>query len=114
MKITRFEVIPLKQRGLLLKVHTDSELVGYGSPMNYEHGRTVVRAIHDMEDYLVGRDPRSRGTGNRRRRGLPPGRQSGPGLGIDISEAGLAANTATEWRLRNMRRDPEDHSYSDI
>ena len=58
MKITRFEVIPLKQRGLLLKVHTDSELVGYGSPMNYEHGRTVTRAIHDMEDYLRGRDPR--------------------------------------------------------
>lgn len=58
MKITQFEVIPLKQRGLLLKVHTDSEFVGYGSPMNYEHGRTVARAIHDMADYLVGRDPR--------------------------------------------------------
>ena len=58
MKITRFEVIPLKQRGLLLKVHTDSGLVGYGSPMNYEHGRTVTRAIHDMEEYLRGRDPR--------------------------------------------------------
>ncbi len=58
MKITRFEVIPLKQRGLLLKVHTDTELVGYGSPMNYEHGRTVTRAIHDMGDYLIGRDPR--------------------------------------------------------
>ena len=58
MKITRFEVIPLKQRGLLLKVHTDAGLVGLGSPMNYEHGRTVERAIHDMSDYLIGRDPR--------------------------------------------------------
>jgi galactonate dehydratase len=25
--------------------------------MNYEHGRTVARAIADMADYLVGRDP---------------------------------------------------------
>ncbi len=58
MKIKQFEVIPLIQRGLLLKVHTDEELVGYGSPMNYEHGRTVERAIHDMSDYLIGRDPR--------------------------------------------------------
>ncbi len=58
MKITRFEVIHLVQRGLLLKVHTDAGLVGYGSPMNYEHGRTVERAIHDMGDYLIGRDPR--------------------------------------------------------
>ena len=58
MKITRFEVIPLIQRGLLLRVYTDEGLVGYGSPMNYEHGRTVERAIHDMGDYLIGRDPR--------------------------------------------------------
>lgn len=58
MKITRFEVTPLIQRGLLLKVDTDEGLVGYGSPMNYEHGRTVERAIHDMGDYLIGRDPR--------------------------------------------------------
>ena len=26
--------------------------------MNYEHGRTVERALMDMADYLVGRDPR--------------------------------------------------------
>ena len=58
MKIARFEVIPLIQRGLLLKIHTDEGLVGYGSPMNYEHGRTVERAINDMAEYLTGRDPR--------------------------------------------------------
>ena len=33
-------------------------LVGYGAPMNYEHGRTVERAILDMSEYLIGRDPR--------------------------------------------------------
>ncbi len=58
MKITRFDITPLKQRGLLLQVHTDEGLVGYGSPMNYEHGRTVARAIEDMGDYLLGKDPR--------------------------------------------------------
>ena len=58
MRITHFELTPLKQRGLLLQIFTDVGLVGYGSPMNYEHGRTVERAIHDMGDYLIGRDPR--------------------------------------------------------
>ena len=58
MKITSLEVTPIRPRGLLLQVHTDEGLVGYGSPMNYEHGRTVERALMDMADYLVGRDPR--------------------------------------------------------
>ncbi|AWT59294.1 MAG: D-galactonate dehydratase [Candidatus Moanabacter tarae] len=58
MKITKFEVTPLIQRGLLLAVHTDKGFIGYGSPMNYEHGRTIERAILDMSEYLIGRDPR--------------------------------------------------------
>jgi len=58
MKITRLQVTPMRNRGMLLEMHTDEGLVGYGSPMNYEHGRTVERAIHDMGDYLLGRDPR--------------------------------------------------------
>jgi galactonate dehydratase len=58
VKITSLDVTPLKNRGLLLQVFTDEGLVGYGSPMNYEHGRTVERALLDMADYLIGRDPR--------------------------------------------------------
>ena len=38
----------------------------------------------------------------------------GPGLGFEISEEGLEANRLTDWRLRNMRRHPEDNSVSDI
>lgn len=57
MKITHFDITPLNNRGLLLQVHTDEGLVGLGAPMNYEHGRTVQRAILDMGDYLIGRDP---------------------------------------------------------
>ena len=48
MKITRMQVTPMRNRGMLLEMHTDEGLVGYGSPMNYEHGRTVERAVHDM------------------------------------------------------------------
>ena len=58
MKITRFEVTPLRSRALLLRVYTDEGIVGYGEPMNYEHGRVVERAIMDMAEYLVGKDPR--------------------------------------------------------
>ncbi len=57
MKIKSLETIPLSNRGMLLRVQTDEGLVGLGSPMNYEHGRTVARAIDDMAEYLVGRDP---------------------------------------------------------
>ena len=57
MKITRFDVTPLNNRGLLLQVETDAGLTGLGAPMNYEHGRTVERAILDMGEYLIGRDP---------------------------------------------------------
>ena len=39
----------------------------------------------------------------------------GPGLGVEITPEGIAANELTgEWRLRSMRRHPEDGSYSDI
>ncbi|MCY3759608.1 MAG: galactonate dehydratase, partial [Gemmatimonadetes bacterium] len=58
MKITGLDVTPIERRGLLLQMRTDEGLVGLGSPMNYEHGRTVWRAVADMADYLVGRDPR--------------------------------------------------------
>ena len=58
MKIESLQVTPLRQRALLLEVHTDAGITGLGSPMNYEHGRSVTRAIHDMADYLIGRDPR--------------------------------------------------------
>ena len=57
MKITRFETIPIQGRAMILKMHTDEGLVGYGEPMNYEHWRVVAQAVQDMAEYLVGRDP---------------------------------------------------------
>ena len=57
MKITRFETIPIQGRAMILKMHTDEGLIGYGEPMNYEHWRVVAQAVQDMAEYLVGRDP---------------------------------------------------------
>lgn len=57
MKITKFETIPIRGRAMILKMFTDEGLVGYGEPMNYEHGRVVARAVEDMAAYLVGKDP---------------------------------------------------------
>jgi len=58
MKITELKVTPLRRRALLLRMYTDEGLVGYGEPMNYEHGRVVSQAIADMGEYLIGKDPR--------------------------------------------------------
>jgi galactonate dehydratase len=57
MRITGIDTIPVKGRALVLKMHTDEGLVGWGEPMNYEHWRVVSQAVADMADYLVGRDP---------------------------------------------------------
>ena len=51
LKIINLETIPLNNRGMLLRIQTDEGLVGLGSPMNYEHGRTVAQAIKDMGEY---------------------------------------------------------------
>lgn len=57
MKITRLETIPVAQRFLLLKMHTDDGVVGYGEPLDYTHWRIVARAMDDLSEYLVGKDP---------------------------------------------------------
>lgn len=57
MKITGFETIPIRGRAMVLKMFTDQGITGYGEPMNYEHWRVVARAVDDMAEYLVGKDP---------------------------------------------------------
>jgi len=57
MKITRLETIPVRGRAMVLQMHTDSGLVGYGEPMNYEHWRVVAQAVDDMSEYFVGKNP---------------------------------------------------------
>ena len=57
MKITKFETMPIEGRAMILKMHTDEGLTGFGEPMNYEHWRVVAQAVEDMAEYLVGKDP---------------------------------------------------------
>lgn len=58
MRITGYEVIPIKGRALILKVHTDADIMGLGEPLDYGHGDVVAKAIEVMFEYLVGKDPR--------------------------------------------------------
>jgi galactonate dehydratase len=57
MKITRLETTFIKPRWLFLKIHTDEGLVGYGEPVVEGRARTVATAVHEMEEYLIGKNP---------------------------------------------------------
>jgi galactonate dehydratase len=58
MKITRLETILVQPRWLFLKMHTDTGLVGYGEPVVEGRARTVQQAVQEIEEYLIGQDPR--------------------------------------------------------
>jgi galactonate dehydratase len=58
MKITRLETILVQPRWLFLKMHTDAGLVGYGEPVVEGRARTVLTALQELEEYLIGQDPR--------------------------------------------------------
>jgi galactonate dehydratase len=58
MKITRLETILVQPRWLFLKMHTDVGLVGYGEPVVEGRAATVREAVRELEDYLIGQDPR--------------------------------------------------------
>ncbi|QDV38758.1 D-galactonate dehydratase [Tautonia plasticadhaerens] len=58
MRITRLETILVKPRWLFLKVHTDAGIVGLGEPIVEGRAETCIAAVKELEDYLVGKDPR--------------------------------------------------------
>ena len=58
MKITRLETILVQPRWLFLKMHTDAGIVGYGEPVVEGRARTVQTAVQELEEYLIGQDPR--------------------------------------------------------
>ncbi|CAN5906373.1 galactonate dehydratase [soil metagenome] len=59
IKITRLETFLVQPRWLFLKVHTDAGLVGLGEPIVEGRAETVATAIKELEDYLIGKDPRA-------------------------------------------------------
>lgn len=60
MKITRLEtmLVGLGFRNcILVALHTDAGLIGYGETVLKRHSRTVEASLHELSRYLVGKDP---------------------------------------------------------
>ncbi len=59
IKITRLETIPVHTtRSVFLKVHTDAGITGLGEPSLEGWAPTVMKAVEEIGDYLIGKDPR--------------------------------------------------------
>ncbi|HEX2907922.1 MAG TPA: galactonate dehydratase [Phototrophicaceae bacterium] len=59
MKITGLELFTVPPRWLFLKVSTDEGLAGWGEPIVEGHADTVAAAVREIEDFVIGRDPRA-------------------------------------------------------
>lgn len=57
MKITGLETFLVAPRWLFLRVATDEGVTGWGEPVIEGRAETVRAAVHELADYLVGRDP---------------------------------------------------------
>ena len=57
MKITKLTTYIVPPRWLFLKIETDEGISGWGEPVVEGRALTVETAVHEMADYLVGKDP---------------------------------------------------------
>lgn len=57
MKITKLETFIVPPRWLFLKIETDEGIVGWGEPVIEGRAKTVEAAVHELSDYLIGKDP---------------------------------------------------------
>src|SRR6187200_3635299 len=57
MKITQLELFKVPPRWAFLKISTDEGLTGWGEPVIEGRAATVIAAVEEMKDYLVGKDP---------------------------------------------------------
>ncbi|MDX3224930.1 galactonate dehydratase [Streptomyces sp. ME19-01-6] len=57
MKITRVETFAVAPRWLFCRMETDEGVVGWGEPVVEGRAATVRTAVHELAEYLVGRDP---------------------------------------------------------
>lgn len=57
MKIVNIETFNVPPRWLLVRVETDAGAVGWGEPVLEGRARTAEAAVHELADYLIGRDP---------------------------------------------------------
>lgn len=59
MKITGLRLYPVAPRWLFLAVDTDAGITGWGEPIVEGRAATVMAAVEELGEYLLGRDPRS-------------------------------------------------------
>jgi galactonate dehydratase len=57
MKITGYELFQVPPRWLFLKIDTDEGIVGWGEPVIEGRADTVKAAVHELMEYLIGKDP---------------------------------------------------------
>ena len=59
MKITKLTLYPVQPRWLFLKIDTDEGISGWGEPVIEGKAASVAACVREMEDYLIGQDPRN-------------------------------------------------------
>jgi galactonate dehydratase len=57
MKIVRLKTYHAAPRWLFLKIETDEGISGWGEPVVEGRAQTVEAAVHELSDYLIGKDP---------------------------------------------------------
>lgn len=57
VKITELELFVVPPRWVFLKISTDEGIVGWGEPILEGHAAAVAASVHEMQDYLMGKDP---------------------------------------------------------
>jgi len=57
LKINRIETFIVPPRWLFLKITTDDGLVGWGEPIVEGRASTVEAAVHELSDYIIGKNP---------------------------------------------------------
>jgi galactonate dehydratase len=57
MKVTKLTTYRLPPRWMFLKIETDDGIVGWGEPVIEGRARTVETAVHELADYVIGKDP---------------------------------------------------------
>jgi galactonate dehydratase len=59
MKISNIELFKVAPRWLFLKISTDTGIAGWGEPVVEGKADTVASAVREMEEYIIGQDPRN-------------------------------------------------------
>jgi len=57
MKITKLITYIVPPRWMFLKIETDEGITGWGEPVVEGRALTVQAAVHELEDYIIGKDP---------------------------------------------------------